>query len=295
MENKKGRLLFLIIILFAIPFVVKDFKKEKKESKEKVTYIENLSDLNKEKLKKYKDIDLKNYYLIPNFNVDNYIKYEQYKSTHQDLSYEDIVTRVNIGIDKEAYTDTKEVKDPNDLLVLVNKYYSLPKNYKPEDLEYVDGAYGNKVPMRKVIVNDFKELQKKAKEEINIDLMPTTAFRGYEFQNTLYTNYVNKDGKEKADKYSARPGFSEHQTGLAIDLKNMALKDIRLTDENYNWLKDNAYKYGFIIRFPENKVDITKYQKENWHIRYVGKEAAKIIHEKDLALEEYIDIYITKY
>ena len=295
MENKKGRGLFLIIMLVAIPFVIKDIKKEKKESNDKETYIENLSDLNKEKLKKFKDINLKNYYKISNFNVNNYYRYEQYKNLNPSLSYKDVVTNVNINNDLEEYTNTKETKNPNDLLVLVNKYNSLPKNYKPKDLEYVDGAYGDKVPMRKIIINDFKELQKQAKKEININLMPTTAFRDYEFQNTLYTNYVKKDGKKKADKYSARPGYSEHQTGLAIDLKNMALKDIRLTEENYKWLKENSYKYGFIIRFPENKVNITRYQKENWHIRYVGKKVAKIIYEKDLALEEYIDLYITKY
>ena len=295
MENKKGRGLFLIIMLVAIPFVIKDIKKEKKESNDKETYIENLSDLNKEKLKKFKDINLKNYYKISNFNVNNYYRYEQYKNLNPSLSYKDVVTNVNINNDLEEYTNTKETKNPNDLLVLVNKYNSLPKNYKPKDLEYIDGAYGDKVPMRKIIINDFKELQKQAKKEININLMPTTAFRDYEFQNTLYTNYVKKDGKKKADKYSARPGYSEHQTGLAIDLKNMALKDIRLTEENYKWLKENSYKYGFIIRFPENKVNITRYQKENWHIRYVGKKVAKIIYEKDLALEEYIDLYITKY
>ena len=132
-------------------------------------------------------------------------------------------------------------------------------------------------------------------KELNINLMPTTAFRDEAFQRTLYTNYVNKEGVDKADTYSARPGYSEHQTGLSIDLKNTALSNVRLSDENYDWLENNAYKYGFIIRFPKNKEDITLYQFENWHIRYVGKDAAKTIYENKLTLEEYIDLYVIEY
>ena len=161
---------------------------------------------------------------------------------------------------------------------------------------YVAGAYGNEVPFRKVLKEDFIALQQAAKNEISINLMPTTAFRNQNFQTTLYNNYVASDGKEMADTYSARPGYSEHQTGLAIDLKNTALKgDLRLTDENFEWLNNNAYKYGFIIRYPKDKEYITGYQFENWHIRYVGKEIAKTIHDNDLTLEEYIDLYITEY
>ena len=236
----------------------------------------------------YKDIS--NYYVIKNFNasnIDRYIKYEKNSS-----DYKDIVTKVNLKLDLPVYTDTEEVKDADDLLVLVNKYNHLPKNYKPSDLAYLDGAYGNKVPMRSIIKEPFLELQAAAKKEININLMPTTAFRDESFQRTLYTNYVNKEGVEKADTYSARPSYSEHQTGLSIDLKNIALSNVRLTDENYEWLHNNAYKYGFIIRFPKDKENITLYQFENWHIRYVGKEAAKIIYENNLTLEEYIDLYV---
>lgn len=239
----------------------------------------------------YKDIS--NYYVIKNFNasnIDRYIKYEK-----KALDYKDIVTKVNLKLDLPVYTDTQEVKDANDLLVLVNKYNHLPKNYKPSDLAYLDGAYGNKVPMRSIIKEPFLELQAAAKKELNINLMPTTAFRDESFQRTLYTNYVNKEGVAKADTYSARPSYSEHQTGLSIDLKNTALSNVRLSDENYEWLHNNAYKYGFIIRFPKDKENITLYQFENWHIRYVGKEAAKIIYENNLTLEEYIDLYVTEY
>lgn len=195
-----------------------------------------------------------------------------------------------LAFGKEFYTDTKEVSDPNDLLVLVNKFNYLPKDYKPSDLVYIDGAYRNKVPIRSILKYDFFALQTAAKNEIGVKIMPTTAFRDQNFQKTLYDKYVKKDGVKAADTYSARPGYSEHQTGLAIDLKNMALKNARLSDENYKWLEENAHKYGFIVRFPKGKEQITGYKFENWHIRYVGKEVAKYIMTNKLTLEEYIDL-----
>ena len=106
----------------------------------------------------------------------------------------------------------------------------------------------------------------------------------------LYDKYVKKDGIKAADTYSARPGHSEHQTGLAIDLKNMALKKTRLSESDFDWLEANAHKYGFIVRFPKDKEQITGYKFENWHIRYVGKEAATEIMDKNLTLEEYVEM-----
>lgn len=265
-------------------------------SGKEINYILNLSEKNIEKLKNIEYTDISKYYNIKNFNVDNIKRYNEYIQKNSDLSIWDAITYVNINLDIPVYTNTKEVENPDDLLVLVNKYNYLSSNYTPEDLGYLPGAYGNNVPMRKIIIEPFKKLQNAALEEIGINLMPTTAFRGYSFQKTLYNNYVAKDGKEAADTYSARPGYSEHQAGLSIDLKNTAIKsDIRLTDDDFNWLSNNAYRFGFIIRFPEDKTDITGYQFENWHIRYVGDKAAKIIYEEDLTLEEYIDLYITEY
>ncbi len=264
-------------------------------SGKEINYILNLSDKNIEKLSNIEYIDISNYYNISNFNVDNIDRYNDYYQINN-YSYQDVVTYVNINLDLKAYSVTKEVSDANSLLVLVNKYNFLPNNYKPEDLVYVPGAYGNNVPMREVIKEPFLELQKAAEEEKGIKLKPTTAFRDQNFQKTLYNNYVAKDGVDAADTYSARPGFSEHQTGLAIDLKNTLIStSTRLNDSDYEWLKENAYKYGFIIRYPEEKIDITSYQFENWHIRYVGLEAAKIIYENNLSLEEYIDLFITEY
>ena len=264
-------------------------------SGKEINYITKLSDKNIDKLSKIDYVDISKYYSISNFDVNKIDRYNNFYKNN-DYAIEDVVTYVNIGMDLPVYTDTSEVSDPDSLLVLVNKYHYLPDGYEPDDLGYVPGAYGNNVPMRKVIVDAFKELQRAALEEIDVEFMPTTAYRGYSFQSTLYNNYVNEDGVEAADTYSARPGYSEHQTGLSIDLRNTALgSNIRLTDDNYEWLSNNAYRFGFIIRFPEDKTYITGYQFENWHIRYVGLDVAKTIYEEDLTLEEYIDLYVTEY
>ena len=260
-----------------------------------INYIFELSDKNISILKEIDYVDIKKYYKYKNFDVSKINRYNNYKDK-TNYSYENVITYVNINVDIPYYETTNQIDNPDDLLVLVNKYYYLPSNYKPKDLDYIDGAYGNKVPIRSVLKEDFLSFQQKAKEEINVTFMPTTAFREESFQKTLYDNYVINYGITQADTFSARPGYSEHQTGLAMDLKNISLNSsLRLTDENYAWLEKNAYKYGFIIRYPKDKEFITGYQFENWHIRYVGKDNAKIIYDNNLTLEEYIDLYKKTY
>ena len=260
---------------------------------EKKDFLKNISTLLD---KGYTASEINNYYKYRNFDINKIDRYNDYKDKNNDLDLKDVITYVNINLDLKPYQETKEVKDSSDLLALVNKYNYLNTSYKPSDLEEVSGFYGNNVTMRKVAKDAFLKLQKDAKDNNNLTLMPTTAYRSAEFQKNLYNNYVAKDGVDAADTYSARPGFSDHQTGLAIDLKNPNLgSNIRLTDDDYKWLENNCSKYGFIIRFPKDKENITLYQFENWHIRYVGVEHAKKIMDEKLTLEEYIDLYITEY
>ena len=159
-------------------------------------------------------------------------------------------------------------------IMIVNKTYSLPSDYNPGGLteEFMDAFY---------------EMQAHAELD-GIDIWIQSGFRSYNTQDTLYNYYVSIDGQEAADSYSSRPGHSEHQSGLAADINN--------PDESFNgtaaaeWLKNNCYKYGFIIRFPEGKQDSTGYIYESWHLRYVGKEWAKKITESGKSLEEYFNI-----
>lgn len=196
---------------------------------------------------------------------------------------------------KDRELALKEAKEKG-FLILVNKQHPIDQNYKPEDLKKINyyapdrseaGRY-----MREEAADAFNMLVEKAASK-GIEIKMTTAYRSYEFQKILFDSYVAKEGEEKANTYSARPGQSEHQTGLSVDVSSPSVNyqlsgDYGETEEG-KWLADNAYRFGFILRFPLGKEDITGYQYEPWHIRYVGLTAAKEIHAKNLTLEEYLE------
>lgn len=149
----------------------------------------------------------------------------------------------------------------------------------------------NKDIAREEAVKNVEILFEKAEGE-GIYLMAAAGYRTYDFQKQLYNNEVSNYGKEYADKYVARPGHSEHHTGLVIDL--MSADDISLTEDfdktpEFRWLQENMSDYGFILRYPKEKEDTTGYNYEPWHIRYVGVEVAKTIEESGLTLEEYLN------
>jgi LAS superfamily LD-carboxypeptidase LdcB len=260
---------------------------------QEINDIYKMSDQNINKLLNKNYYDIKKYYQIKNFDANNIERYIIYQK-NTDKNIQDVITEINIGIDLKPYTQSEKINNPDDFLVLVNKFNYLDESYKPNDLVAVTGFYGI-IYMRSIAKDNFIKLQNAINNDLKVNILPTTAYRGFAFQQNLYNNYVKKDGIEAADTYSARPGFSEHQTGLAIDLKDSSLSTIRINDTDYTWLKNNAYKYGFIIRFPANKEKLTGYQEENWHIRYVGLDAAQKIHDSELSLEEYIDLYYKKY
>lgn len=169
--------------------------------------------------------------------------------------------------------------------IIVNKTYSLPSSFAPNNLEDING-YIKIVDFAK---KAFDELKNDAKAA-GLNIYASSGYRSYQDQEYIYNNYVRMDGKEAADTYSARAGFSEHQTGLVLDLNTV---DISFDNTNEsNWLRENSYKYGFIIRYPKGKEDITGYTYEPWHIRYVGKKLAKEIYNNGdyLTLEEYFGI-----
>ena len=166
------------------------------------------------------------------------------------------------------------VRGKYDDIIIVNKKHGLSKDYNPGENPTAKAAF---VRLRDDMIN----------QGLNVG-RSYSVFRSYDYQKTLYDNYVSRDGQAAADRYSARPGFSEHQTGLVFDLTDKSgnlLEDARASQ----WLKDNAHNYGFIVRFQAGKEASTGYMPEAWHIRYVGKEA-KDIHDSGLSLEEYFGI-----
>ena len=230
-----------------------------------------------------------NFLSYSNFDIDNATRYTAYKNINPELEKQDVVTRVNLNLDKPYYTDTKRIKKQDDIYALVNKYNYVDTNYVPSNLKPLFN--NSNVKMVKVAADAYEEFVKAAKED-GITFIATTAYRDAGWQKSLYDSYVSKDGKAKADTYSARPGHSEHQLGYSVDLNDPNYNEKRISPDDYKWIKDNAYKYGFIIRYPENTENITGYQEEDWHIRYVGKDVAKEIQEKKITFDEYYDLYI---
>lgn len=176
-------------------------------------------------------------------------------------------------------------------LILVNREHGLSKDYKPEDLtipniEFTDEANNEEKHVAGIMVKPLENMVSEAKEE-GIILLGNSAYRSYRSQTKTYNNRVKSEGQESADAYVAKPGFSEHQTGLCIDITNRDKYFAQGTKEA-DWLAKNCYKFGFIIRYPYGKKSVTGIEYEPWHVRYVGKKAAKDIYDKKITLEEYL-------
>ena len=230
-----------------------------------------------------KDIDTTNnrYNSIRHYKSKYLSRYKLYEEKNPKKNIEQIITEVNIGLDKPFYTNTNEVKNITNTM-LVNKYYYLNKEYVPDNLIKIDFT-----SLTKTAGKAFIELKLNAQKD-NLNIIAISGYRSYTYQEKLYNKYVKIDGKEKADTYSAKPGHSEHQTGLAVDISNgiTSYMNFENTDE-YKWMINNAYKYGFILRYPKGKETITGYNYESWHYRYVGINIATYIKKHNITFDEY--------
>ena len=244
-----------------------------------------LSESNLLKLLTIDKVDLHPFYQIKNFEVDKIPRYETYQNLHH-CSLDEAVLKVNIGLDHDFYTQIEEITNQSDYTVLVNKYHSLG-NYEPNDLESL--SYDAKYKLRKDARDAFEKLVSAAKLE-GVFIRPYSAYRSYDYQTLIYNNYVERDGVLEADTYSARPGHSEHQTGLAVDVWSVGSQEISESDAL--WLVENAYKFGFIVRYTDENMPITGYIAEPWHLRYLGVTLATDVVSKNLTYDEYYDLYI---
>ena len=196
---------------------------------------------------------------------------------------------VNTRAYLKGYEDYKEADTDKGNLIIANKLSYLG-DYVPDDLVNVDGSYcmQDGVMLKSEAYEHLKQMFEAAREE-GYYFYISTAYRSYDFQKALYDSYLLKDSAEVVDTYSSRPGFSDHQTGLACDIGMPGYKFEMFTDtDECRWLHENAYKYGFILRYPEGKENITKYKYESWHFRYVGVEVSTYIYENNITLEEYV-------
>lgn len=235
-----------------------------------------------------------------------YIFKAKMRETIDDKNIEDSIT---VGVDKNTESSinnseehkeafSKDLQQGTNLqyLMLINKNNEIAPDYEPNDLVIPSIRFGNIGNMmvqyvRTDVAVALEQLFKAAKNE-GINLIAISGYRSYEYQDNLYDNEVNNVGEIQANRYVAKPGQSEHQTGLAMDILSndyMELDQGFEDTEAFNWLEKNMSKFGFILRYPKGKENITGYGYEPWHIRYVGVEVATEIMEDGITLEEYLD------
>lgn len=286
----KTFIIFIMIIVLGV--ILYTYKDEIKNMFFKEYEINNNKNNIKEEYKEYKETS--------NFKLDNLSRYIKYKENNNNLSYEDVVTYVNIGLDYKFYDYINDADTKLDNLILVNKYYKLDSTYVPDDLEEISSdcfIYGN---------TEVRNLRKDAKEAFEklcndsikngTPVYGQSAYRPYEMQEKLYNNAVSSGGTDYADSDTARPGHSEHQTGLAIDVSSTKNGNMLSFEDtaSYTWMIENAHKYGFILRYTKDKENIHGYINEPWHFRYVGINIATNIYNNynNLTYEEYFYKYI---
>jgi len=228
-------------------------------------------------------------YYIP----ERFERYIEFSLKNPDFSVEDIILKVNMNLDYDFYEQILPITDPNDRLVLCNKYYQLPANFVPSNLVEVPAKYhkndGRTYLLNETALNAFYEMAEAAKTD-GIELRIFSAYRSFSFQELVYQNYVETDGIKAADRYSSRPGHSEHQAGLAVDL-NLISQSFENQPEFF-WLRDNSYKFGYILRYTKGHEHETGYTFEPWHYRFVGKDIALKIFEEDITFDLYYAKYI---
>lgn len=254
-----------------IEYIKTNFTKEEQEKVLNAEYSSILVPLYKEKYFKKTLLD----------------EYLKYYNENKNLSANEIVLKINTHTNLEPYETIFDADISKNELVLVNKYYKLSEDYEP-DVELVSSqyAYSGKYAS-KTIIESLQNLIDAAKED-NLKLVVSAGYRSYKEQEDIYNSYKINNGIREADEFVSRPGHSDYQTGLAVDIEPYAkyIENVNESEE-YQWLINNMHRFGFIQRFPEGKESITGFKYSAWHLRYVGVEAATFIHDNNITLEEY--------
>ena len=222
---------------------------------------------------------------LPNARPDRLDRYIAWMEAHPEDSEENAVLQVNMDQDQEFYSLIWESADPSSLTVLVNKHYTLPAGYIPE-LEALGKGYGSG-SLRPEAAQAFRAMADGARAD-GFSLRSVSAYRSYKTQKSTYNRYLKQYKQSTVDTFSARPGHSEHQTGLALDINVASSRAHFENTRTFAWLKEHCAEYGFILRYDQGKEAITGYRFEPWHYRYVGTEIAKACMEQGLSFEEYL-------
>lgn len=240
---------------------------------------------------------------VEGFKVSNLARYFWHMENYGS-SVERAVARVNINAEYvsqydlnylDFYQSNPTIINEVSLATLVNKSHVLSSDYTPDNLVEVDPEYrGNNQLLVEEVALAFVEMAKACEESVNRRILAYSNYRSYAVEQTRYSSMLidTESSEETIAGYASKPGYSEHQTGLAIDIaqKNYSYTELEEC-VSYDWLDENCYLYGFIRRYPGSKAWITGYQGNAYHYRYVGKEIAKIIHDQGWVLEEYAYLF----
>ncbi len=245
--------------------------------------LKNAISTNEKKENKYEDI----YYA----DVDKYKRYDAYAKLHPEMSTEDVVWRVDANLDQEFYDDdyVEYVDENTDKPLLINKFHRVSDDYEPEELVTIEGKYVATQETTDAYQRLTRDLQSQG-----MKIYIVSSYRSTKYQKKLYNGYLKKDSKSKVDTYSSRPGYSEHHTGRALDISQVSGNlDMFEGSDEAKWVYENAYKYGFIVRYMEDQIDVTGYIFEPWHIVYVGTDISYKMHDENIkTLEEYVVKYV---
>lgn len=234
-------------------------------------------------------------YILDNANISDFVNNAKSIDNIIEINKEsmkEIMQKANKDLNEG---DVYKINNTSSITALVNKTYYLPQDYSPKDLIVPDVSFSfdgenEKKYLRSEAAKALENLFEAAKKE-NLNLYAVSGFRSYQRQKTIYEWNLSNRGEEWTNKYSAKPGHSEHQTGLSMDVScrsiNFSLDEAFENTPEGQWLKSNASEYGFIIRYPKDKTSITGYAYEPWHIRYVGEELAELLDKQNITLEEY--------
>ncbi|MDR1016978.1 MAG: M15 family metallopeptidase [Coriobacteriales bacterium] len=214
-------------------------------------------------------------------------RYVAYAAKHPKLDPSAVVWQVDVDLDYDVFTHVESVRDPDSDTPLINKHFKLAKDFVPKHLVSLDSAQ-----VRSNVAAAFEQLAAAASGK-GLSLTATSGYRSYAYQEGVFDNNAAKYGKANAYVAVAVPGFSEHQSGLAIDVNGLLRGEDSETSGVGGWLHQNAWKYGFIVRYTKANRALTQYTYEPWHIRYVGKAAAKTMHDQKIStFEEYWVKYV---
>ncbi|MBR3660418.1 MAG: M15 family metallopeptidase [Bacilli bacterium] len=266
---------------------------DKGYTKEEINYI--LKSANNDSLKEFLEKDyVKNIskFLQYDFailsNLDRYTAYQNENNIDSEL----VVIYVNIGLDKKFYEDvtTTNVFSYD---MLVNKYHGVSEEFEPKDIVDVPEEYGKNQKLNEETLKNFIKMSDDCKVATNYKLMVRSGYRDLKEQEKTYNTYLKTYGKVYAENYVTHPRFSEHHTGLAIDVKAEST-DVFANSKESKWTYENAYKYGFILRYKKEDENITGIKYESWHFRYVGVDIATYLHDHEMTYEEYYVRFLNK-